>query len=413
MIHKKEKFCISCLIIISLFVISCVFYTESKESDRGFTIIGIPEQYNGKFISSFFALSMSDGYKKDLFYKDEPIEIKNGSAFIGLYSDSTYKDSFTGYGIYAVVLYIDLDTPGSKQWSLVSIVEGNAVMHWEDGYGTYLPDQISYDPEKAGAEIIASYDISDFVPVLPWREQLDVDISATSDSFYFQYGNVIHIVDRESMKKTGEIPITIPTNAPFNVWHFTTFADKCMFGTYSLYNEATNSLTYPLFLMDMDGQNQREIDVAQELGIPWIEGLGYDKATETIWAVSSDRKKIIHYSYDGNSDIFTKSFERDSYNLGASYHIVNHDTIPFFLSMYGSESWNMYNNLALNKSGMIIDKRNMDNSEESLGEIWVRYLGVADKPIGYPLGMLYEPPYLWIVIQKDEKIQLLKLLPNE
>jgi hypothetical protein len=387
-----------------------VFNPESKESDRGFTITGIPEQYNGKFISSFFALSMSDGYKEDLFYKDESIEIKNGSAFIGLYSDSTYQDPFTGYGIYFFEIRIELNTLGRKQWSLVSINEGNAVIHWEDGYGTYLPDQISYDPEKAGAEIVASYDISDFVPILPWKEQLDVDISATSDSFYFQYRNVIHIVDRESMKKTGEIPITIPFEQPFNVWYFTAFADKFLFGTSSIHNEVVGSLISPLFLMDMDGQNQREINAEQELDLSWGMGLGYDKATETIWIESSDGRKIIHYSYDSNTDVFQKSFERDSYPVG----IEEYDKArPLSISIHGNESWNLHRSEALSKLGMIIDKRNMDNPEKSLGEIWVRYLGVADEPIGDPLGMLYEPPYLWIVIQKDENIQMLKLLPNE
>ena len=60
-------------------------------------------------------------------------------------------------------------------------------------------------------------------------------------------------------------------------------------------------------------------------------------------------------------------------------------------------------------SDVILDKRNINDSEKSLQFIDVEYLGT----LSIPQSIIYDEPYIWIMAERDDQIQMLKLLPNK
>ena len=57
----------------------------------------------------------------------------------------------------------------------------------------------------------------------------------------------------------------------------------------------------------------------------------------------------------------------------------------------------------------IIDKRNIDDPDNSLHFIDVEYLGT----LSIPQSIAYDEPYIWIMVERENQIQMLKLLPNK
>ncbi|HBD93297.1 MAG TPA: hypothetical protein DC057_03920, partial [Spirochaetia bacterium] len=63
-----------------------------------------------------------------------------------------------------------------------------------------------YDPQKAGAEIVASYDLSS---ILDYGENIDnnIHISEFNNKFYFIYNRTIYVIDKYNIQKEVEISI--------------------------------------------------------------------------------------------------------------------------------------------------------------------------------------------------------------
>jgi hypothetical protein len=149
-----------------------------------------------------------------------------------------------------------------------------------------------------------------------------------------------------------------------------------------------------------------------------------DQIKEAIWIrmqeEDADRETRVHiyyFQYDYAAEMFTKIDEavwdikvnmadylpRDDWALRARL---------IASSVCGNESWNVYEYLGHFEAGgafFVVDRRNMDSLTEPAGSIDVSYLGT----LSLPQGIVYDKPYVWIMVERDERIQMLKLLPNE
>lgn len=257
-----------------------------------------------------------------------------------------------------------------------------------------------YDPKKAGAEILESYDLSDIY--VTNTNDFYIHFSEFGGKYYFVHNYKIYIFDKNSMIKEREINLDIrnfyPEFSSLNkdYYYNTDIAvnkDKILF-SYNLFIKNLNFINkISIFDMDLSGDNFRELDASSDLGL-YIGPLqiGYNSGREHIW-ILDNKYDIYYYKYDKTSDNYIKS-----YLIYAKF--LAHGQLSF----YNDTVWYSYEPRALTGE-VYIEERNLNESNIILKKIDVNYLGTLSSPE----DVHFDGEYLWIIIEKDGKMQLLKL----
>jgi len=256
-----------------------------------------------------------------------------------------------------------------------------------------------YDPQKAGAKIIASYDLTNIIGYTYKVSDYTVHFSEYENKLYFIHNKKIHIVDKENMLKIREISFDIKTYYPdidpdYNYYYNLDLAisnNKILFSYYM--GLKNNTYKTSIFSLDLSGDNFKEMDASNDLGLQNSPGhMGNDRINNYIWFQVSNNIYNFKYYYDTNNYQMISSWK---ITRGCEEFCIEGDSF-WFSYLYSTWTQEFY-----------IENYNKNNQSELLKKINTSYLGTN----AIPNDILFHDPYLWIIINKDDKMQLLKLKP--
>jgi len=285
-----------------------------------------------------------------------------------------------------------------------------------------------YDPVKAGAEIIECFDITGKIafPVENYLFAYDgkmitsnYDLVMYGDSFYIRTENKIYVFNKNTFAKEKEITIRFPNGyrhypEPYQIYRY---HGLVIIGDYAIFmcsNEGNRQFENYLLLIDLLSGNTTIFNDEAYLGKNIYNGysaiIGYDRIHNIFWLIKRCENwntNLYLYNYDKatNGIIPYKSVK------GCKAGRENYD-YPNGLDISGDEIWYVYNSIPA-PNGYIryveMEKRNINNMDTGLAYINVEYLGT----LSMPQSIVYDKPYIWIMVERDDQIQMLKLLPNE
>jgi len=296
-----------------------------------------------------------------------------------------------------------------------------------------------YDPEKAGAVIVSSYDITDNIAFLETgkighiTEKTNYDLAVYKNSLYIRIRNILYIFDKNSMQKLREIVINLP-----HEYNFLPYSDP----GYAISNglAVIGSQVFMLF-MDHDHRpykvylfnlnlntgktqyiNEEKLGIKFNNGIPNM--MGYDQQRNAIWFRIEDYSEeasgvyYYYFQYDTGTKTFTRIDEAVwSSEVGWAKQKTDPRADPprchlIATSISGNECWNVYiysMPRRYEEAFFVVDRRSMDSLTEPAGSIDVEYLGT----FSLPQSIIYDNPYIWMLVERNDRMQMLKLLPNE
>jgi len=438
--------------ITTYIIILCIFSScNSKDSvsapnDYGYplTITDIPKKYNGGSFGIYLGSTIDENGINHRIRITSSIErIRNSKTTVKVYY-TYHQNKMSHYEKFTIGSIIDNGDIGEgRSWDEIEFKNGVGKISWNDGrqifparsspYNKPLP----YDPEKAGAYIVKNFDITDVIPFFEaknhsehGREFKNYDMAEYNGSIYIRFGQALYVFDKDTMRKTGEIAIIMPPE--FNYLPTEDYIPSPKNGLVIIGKRAfvllVDNISTPyigipyLFSVDLNSGNAELVD-EQTLGFSFDNSypniMGYSKADNTIWFRINyrEKKRVFLYSliYDNESNTFTMTgtsdwdcIKSDSFEIKKNGHYLNIQTSSFS----GNEVWSVYHSYR-DMDGVryttIIDRRYMNNLTESVSQIYVNRLGT----LSVPQSIIYDEPYIWIIVEKDDKIQMLKLLPND
>jgi hypothetical protein len=322
---------------------------------------------------------------------------------------------------------------------------------WDFPIDLVMPREAKENPEEAGAVIAESFDITGNITgggsvsigkdgELPLNMRYLVttrnppgitasyDLAMYDDSIYIWMLNKIYVFDKHSMIRKRIVQLDIPAG-PFlsnGVFHFKCYTRGELTvtgdGAFLLFNwsEGIGNIAVRFFSVDISTGSMLELDAEKTLGMRLDTVLpplmGHDKVNGLYWfQLREDRQNstIYFFRYDAMAKSFKAAGTKKGFPVGKA-NTPGHPPFPTHVKMAinGLESWTVYH-FTIRSGGVGsyeagIDKRDIDNPENSLHRIDVSWLGTFH----LPESLIYDPPYIWIMVEKDDKIQMLKLLPN-
>ena len=298
-----------------------------------------------------------------------------------------------------------------------------------------------YNPEKAGAVIVDCFDITGSIifPIAPLnvadfdrvRITAPYDIFILNDNFYIHIEGKIYIFDKNTFNKKQENTILFsalesdlngnqinynkreavdPQNILFGSQGFIVIGNKALL----LCNSKNAPLQSYLFLIDLNTFNvvliedEEDLDIKSEYKHHRL--LGYDTINSLVWFRIADGEGTYfkYYQYDNYLNTFTVVKSK----IAPGYVGKNNENYKWWANISGDIVW--YSGYAGPDHsrriwGVGIDKRYIDDPENSLHFIDVEYLGT----LSIPQSIIYDDPYIWIMAERDGQIQMLRLLPNK
>jgi len=247
------------------------------------------------------------------------------------------------------------------------------------------PIERSYNPQKAGAEIIESYDLEEMIN---YKKYYSICMAYYNNSYYISSNKKIYVIRKDDFKVNNIIDMSYITYDFVSIG--LSVSDIILFSGVRYLNDKNDNF---IFQMDLSGNNLKEIDVSDDLSLSLFRReIGFNLFSNKIWIQSGDN--IINYTYDLTSDKYIKV--EDWGNLSSFYISASEYCI------YGDDIW------IARDPGIVashIQKWNKNKPKELLVDIDVGYLGT----IHWIEEIFYDGEYLWIIIEKDDKMQLLKL----
>ena len=293
-----------------------------------------------------------------------------------------------------------------------------------------------YDPEKAGATIIESFDITN--DIIFTENTVYYDLFEYNGNIYIHIEGIIYFFDKDDFKKTNEVTVIFPDPGYSNSQYYELrghgqpFYDPRNIGYYAQGFAVTGNKALLLtrnkfwsdqifiFSIDLTNGDAVLLDVEDIQGIDTDDFnfeclIGYDKERELVWfrivnkEVSRDSPYYHFYffRYNENEQAFTFYEKKDApYSVGRSNQSEYYGAV-----IHGNDIW--YTGAAYNMNfgrswDRGLDRRRLDDPFMSLHFIDVEYLGT----LNVPFSIIYDPPYIWIMVEREEQIQVLKLLPN-
>jgi hypothetical protein len=289
-----------------------------------------------------------------------------------------------------------------------------------------------YDPDKAGATIVESFDITD--DFVKNKKDRNYDLFEYNENICVHIEGVIYFFDKENFIMKNVININFPKIGysddeyydiknmgrqyydPENFRYFsqgmTVTGDKALLLTFW-------PAPYYLFSVDLTNGNAVLLDTREDIkGKSSLSLVGYDKKRELVWfrIVNSENNyspyyRFHFYEYDEDNYTFISRKTKDApYVVGRNNRFANWHAV-----IYGEKIW--YTGFAADQisshcEGKIVDvgldRRTLDEPSVSLQFIDVEYLGT----LSLPTSFIYDPPYIWIMVERNNRIEMLKLLPH-
>jgi hypothetical protein len=268
----------------------------------------------------------------------------------------------------------------------------------------------TYNPEKAGATIVESYDLSRQLNI--GKYDYVSDLTIYNDKIYILAEEVISIFKKDNFEKTSEIQVAIlnkpDDGAEIEYSELVIVNEEKGFISCSLsYREDDSySYVYSLISVNMKTGEAKLLDMRKSVEEK-IERMGYDKINDYIWFSSyySHNGDIYFYKYDSIVDnfLFVKKIE----------NISNSDDFHYISNIFiAGDEW-FYTGYSLGyfrPTNTDIFKYDVNTPGERIYCIRTEYLELDERGSNH---ILYDEPYIWMMVKKDDKLQMLKLLPNE
>lgn len=248
------------------------------------------------------------------------------------------------------------------------------------------PIERSYNPQKAGAEIIESYDLE---KLIKYDKYYSICMAYYDNFYYISSNKKIYVIRKDDFKVNNIIDMSYITYDFGSIG--LSVSDIMLFSGVRYLNDKYDNF---IFQMDLSGDNLKEIDISDDLNLSLFRReIGFNLFSNHIWIESGDN--IINYAYDLTSDKYMIVEDwgyLSSFYISASQYCI-----------YGDDIWIARDPYLADAAD--IQKWNKNKPEELLVNIDVSYLGTNRRVY----DILYDGEYLWIIIEKDSKMQLLKL----
>jgi len=298
--------------------------------------------------------------------------------------------------------------------------------------GKFFSDQPSiYDPEQAGATIVESFNITGQIPAYKPDVQLVGDnyhMVLYGDKIYINTGGkVLYVFEKSNFTKTDEIRLTLGEDNITKIGNVTITPGWWSYNIFKgdnlaiiderhgfLLCESSHPYETHLLSLDLETSTVALIDGLEEkTGMEpdsLILGIGYDKESDHVWfsvdPTPPNANTIYFFDYNSLEGIFTLKSKiepiRSKFMLLTNIFISGDN---LFRTGYVPAS----HPSRPKETNIGVEKYLVSNSEERLYFINAEYLGTKT----IPQNIIYDEPYIWMMVERDNQIQMLKLLPND
>ena len=285
--------------------------------------------------------------------------------------------------------------------------------------GTPDLEAYPYDPVKAGATIVNSFNITNKIKFeKPSREYLisnGYNLAIYEDKIYINsLIDVIYVFDKESFIKIDEINLIYDDGDDYEKDRLRSpgtgliIIDEehgYLFGSISLERTSLGIL----FLIDLKTGETEHMGNYGEAGITLneIRTIGYDRKNKHIWLTDKNLYDIrdgyiYFFQYDHINRVFLDDYKIDvintKMNRGKCVFIEGDN---FFYTGYYTthDDEGRVSNIG-------IERYSISDPTKRQHYINTQYLNTKT----IPRNILFDDPYIWIMVERDNQIQMLKLL---
>lgn len=262
------------------------------------------------------------------------------------------------------------------------------------------PESYPYDPVKAGAEIVGSYDLTDLLdPYLnSYKINHRIQFTIYNNNFFFVKKFKIFVLCYDTLREIKELNVNLKSIYHYHFSeHHTITEDIAVFKNKILLSYCLQNKSFKnIFLqMDVDGKNIKFVDFKENIRHYYIL---YNRSTDELFFFGQEDNINKYFKY-------TYEIDLDKYTLKGTYELRL--PVCYFIDIDGTTFWkSRFSDIRY------LEKRDINNPEIALNKINTNYLGTKSRAyIMYPLDIFWDDPYLWILLIKDEKLQLLKIKP--
>ena len=301
----------------------------------------------------------------------------------------------------------------------------------------YNSGQMPYNPEKAGAVIVEKYDITDGVKFGDKEGEITsgYDLIANGNFLFIRAEDKIIIFDKETMLIKGEVQLIFEESVFSSPLYKYWLQGLVITDEYALLQCRAfldnSSLLLSVFSINMETGQNDIIDIENKFSsnlksLDW-PAMGFDKINNLLWFWVFDNQSSISdlyfYSYDKNNRIFILEKTIEDF-INRKYIDDLGGRLTFDIFINGSDLWvfNRGDTLLLYDENYNtwyweskISRRSINNPYVILHEINLEYLGLDFTYLRknrFSESILFDEPYIWIMVVIDRKIQLLKLIPS-
>jgi hypothetical protein len=266
-----------------------------------------------------------------------------------------------------------------------------------------------YNPQKAGATIVESYNITGQIKIGGTHGNSDNKL------YYYKYGvaeynNVIYIInygriyifEKDTFNKIREISIKMPLPGLSSTETCKHLAITSGSNALLFYNFVNDSYFYSLDLMTGDTVLISKLNDGVFTDVSNITAMGYNKADDTIWFQVRQEYEFSYcfFKYDVDEKALVFIEQKDGHYKYGYNNITIHGDI-LWLCGYTRYNINDMKNIG-------IYKYSFENPEEELHFINVEYLNT----LTLPQSPHYDGEHIYLMVERNNQIQMLKLLPH-
>ena len=258
-----------------------------------------------------------------------------------------------------------------------------------------------YNPEKAGATIVESFDITHQINIVALSTNfnyeavyLRYDIAEYNNAIYILCDDVLYIFDKQTFTKINEITLnSIPHIRGLAI---TAGGDALLISYLSLYS--LDLTTGNVSLIDYPAID--DIDVSRS-----SSKIGYDIEGDLIWleVLHDNKPDYFFFTYDAEDGFIFLERKSTSYN-------ATNSSLRTIVSIYGKIC--LFNGYSIRYKNHIYDigivKINLHDPSETMHFIDVEYLNT----LTIPRSAHYDGEHIWLLVERNGRILMLKLLPH-
>ena len=257
-----------------------------------------------------------------------------------------------------------------------------------------------YDPEKAGATIVESFDITDQVRFTR-LDRANINIAGNNNAIYIRDSSFIYVFDKQTFKLINEIQLERFITGRVNGMAITVDENTFLLSPWG-----------NLFSVDLTtGEGVRVDDFVVEDGVNYsdfhFDEMGYNMADNSIWfhrpgSVVMALEPLYYFfnftTYDGFKFLDRK--------VGNNHQLHNLKVGGIYGSILWRSGHDYIGGTTIGNVGIWIF--NLDNLSEIKHFINVEYLNTFT----IPKTPHFDGEHFWLVVERGSRILMLKLLPH-